>query len=95
MKLDMFSVYDSRAEAFITPFFLPNIGTALRAISSAGTDSKHMFCRHGSDFVLYHLGQFDDASSEILQMLPPKHLGIVSDICKEYPQEVLQGELNA
>ncbi len=84
MKLEIFSVYDSKAGAFIVPFFLPNVAMAVRSIRDAGIDREHMFGRHPEDYTLYHVGTFDDHSSEFTQVLPIKVVGIVSQIVEEY-----------
>ncbi len=83
MKLKMFSMYDMKAEAFITPFFLHNENMAKRAIYDASSMDTHMFSKHPEDYALYHLGEFDD-SNGMVESLLPRNLGLVSQIAGVY-----------
>jgi hypothetical protein len=58
-KAGVYSVYDQKAEAFISPFFLPNDQIAIRAFSDCVSDDNHQFGRHPSDYSLYKIGQFN------------------------------------
>lgn len=71
MNLQIFSVFDEKADAYISPFFLPNIAMAIRAFTESATDENHSFGRHPSDYTLYHLGDFDPLTAEIM---PAKNL---------------------
>jgi hypothetical protein len=84
MKLEIFSIYDAKASAYITPFFLPNEAMALRAIKAAGSDPNHMFGKHGDDYSVYRLGTFDDESADMLLEAQPQFIGVVAQIVKEY-----------
>lgn len=88
MKLEIFSMYDQRAGAFITPFFLPNLAMALRGIKSAAESETHMFHKHPNDFALYKLGSFDDSSAKLETLMQPEHIGLVSQIVEEYDSAV-------
>lgn len=59
-----YSVYDKKAAAYMQPFMSPNHATAIRAVSQVLTDPSHMFSLYCEDYVLIHLGQFDDNSGE-------------------------------
>lgn len=63
--LTMFSVYDEKADAYITPFFLPTIGLATRTFMDCVTDPNHAFGRHAEDYTLIALGTFDPATAEL------------------------------
>lgn len=62
MKLSVFSVYDSAVGAFLQPFFSPSVGAALRSLTDAVNDGKHQFAMHTSDYTLFCVGSWDDAS---------------------------------
>lgn len=64
MKLDVFSVYDSKAEAFLQPFFCVNRGVAVRNFQAAAQDERHDFHRHAADFTLFRLGTWDQVTGE-------------------------------
>ncbi len=83
MILKMFSMYDTKADAFITPFFLHNEKMALRAIYDASTSPTHMFSKHPEDYALYLLGEFDDTNGQVVTGLP-HNMGLVSQIASVY-----------
>lgn len=60
---EIFSIYDSKSEAYLQPFFIQNKATAVRAISNCVNDPDHAFSKHPSDYHLFHLGSFDDDTS--------------------------------
>ncbi len=60
MNHQIFSVYDAKAQAYITPFFLPTVGMAVRAMADCLADPNHSFSRHPEDYTLFHLGTFED-----------------------------------
>jgi len=55
----VFSVYDSKAEAFLQPFFSPNAGVALRSFERAANDESTDFCRYASDYSLFEIGEWE------------------------------------
>lgn len=64
MKLDVFSVFDSKVGAFAQPFFSANIATATRAFAYAANDPTTNIGQFPSDMALFHFGTWDDASGE-------------------------------
>lgn len=95
MKLEIFSIFDSKAVAFITPFFLTNRQTAVRAVKDCTAVESHAFARNPSDYVLYHIGSFDDATGHILAFAQPVVLGSAASFAQPeafdfmgYPVEV-------
>lgn len=75
----MFAVRDSKAQAFLQPFFSVQNGSAIRAFQDACGDEKSPFARHSEDFILYELGTFNDATGEMVSLMPIKMLGCASD----------------
>lgn len=63
--LEIFTVHDAKAEAFITPFFLPTDLMAIRTFTDCVNDPQHMFGKHSHDFTLFHLGQFSVSTGTI------------------------------
>lgn len=72
----MFSIYDSKAYAFLPPFFLPTPEMAIRTFESCANEPGHMFCKHPFDFNLFHIGEFDDATGEIDKYEAKVNLGL-------------------
>lgn len=67
--LKMFTVYDSKAEAFIQPFYEQTTASAQRAFSNAANNETHQFAMHGGDYTLFELGIFDQESG-LTTLLP-------------------------
>lgn len=59
--LKVFSVYDSKAEAFLLPFFTSNAAVAIRNFSSAASDAATAFSRHPGDYTLFEIGSWDES----------------------------------
>lgn len=57
--LNCFSVFDKKAEAFLTPFFLPTQGVAERSFQQCIEDQNHQFSLNPEDYILYHHGEFN------------------------------------
>lgn len=65
MKLCLFSVYDIKAEAFLPPWFQPNIYMAKRVFGDCVNDDDHAFGKHPNDYSLFQVGVFDDETGQI------------------------------
>lgn len=79
MKFKVFTAYDSKAEAFNTPFFMPKSGQAIRAfaeqVNKEGTD----FNKFPADFTLFELGEYDDDTGLLTPLSTPKSLGLAME----------------
>lgn len=61
MNLKVFTVYDDKAKAYLPPFFLPEIGMAVRTFSDCVNDASHAFGRHPEDYTLFVAGTFSQS----------------------------------
>lgn len=75
----VFAVYDSKACAFLQPFFSNSVGSAVRAFADASNEDKSPIARHPGDYQLYEIGTFDDNSGLLDAMVPTKLLGCAAD----------------
>lgn len=68
MILNMFTVYDIKAEAYLSPFYTATKGQAIRSFSDTCQEKGHQFNAHPEDFTMFHLGTYDnsDCTFEIL-----------------------------
>jgi len=66
MHMQMFSVYDEKAKAYMTPFFCPNDQVAWRAFAHEVNHGDGMVRKYPKDFTLYKLGHFVDSSAEFV-----------------------------
>lgn len=64
MRVKMFAVFDNKADLYMTPFFFPANGQAIRAFSDLANDSNTVVGRHPEDYKLVVLGEFDDGNAE-------------------------------
>lgn len=74
MKLSIFSIYDSKAQAYLPPFFLPRKQMAVRAFAECCNSESHQFGKWPADYTLFHVGAFDDESG-LIDSFPPISLG--------------------
>lgn len=80
--LMIFSVYDSKAEAYLQPFFCTNRAVAIRNFGSAVVDQKSLFFAHPEDYSLFELGSFSEHTGELVQAKNLSPLGCASDFLK-------------
>jgi len=73
--MKMFTVYDSKAEAYMQPFFAKSTGEALRSFSDTCQDKNHIFAKHPGDFTLFELGTWDEQTSDFVIYESKKSLG--------------------
>lgn len=62
MRYQIFTVLDKAVNAFLPPFQARARGEAIRQFADASNNPEHMFHRHLDDYVLFSLGEWDDAS---------------------------------
>lgn len=74
MKLFAYCIYDRKAVIFHAPFFSHADGSAARSFADLANDRSTTVGRHPADYVLYRIGEFDDASG---QLLSEHHVHIV------------------
>lgn len=59
MKLQAFSLRDTKAETFAAPFFVPNENIAVRLLSQLVLDKRTDLGKYPQDFMLYRVGDYD------------------------------------
>ena len=77
MLMRMYSLYDSKTEAYIPPFYSKAKGDAIRQITQVINDanSKHDFAKYPEDFTLFELGVFDDSTGIITPHMVNENMG--------------------
>lgn len=70
MIQSVFAVYDDKAAAFMSPFFMNSRGEATRAFGDAVQDTTHAFNKHSSDFTLYLIGEYNQALGQLIPCTP-------------------------
>lgn len=74
MKLKMFTIRDSKAEIFNTPFYAHTHGEAERQFQRLAKDQTSMLSQFPEDYDLYHVGEYDDQTGKIETHDSPQHM---------------------
>lgn len=71
----VFSVYDSKAKAWMTPIFAPTKGVAMRSFAQAANTQDSDFQRWAADYTLFQIGTWDDQTGDIEKDEAKSNLG--------------------
>lgn len=78
----IFSVYDSKVEAFMKPFYCVSKGEAIRSFSEIANDKTSSIGKYPEDFALFDLGSFDDSCATFECGLVPVSIGLAIEFVK-------------
>lgn len=70
MIVNIFTVHDSKAHAYLPPFYFLHDGQAVRTFQDCINSEKHQFHHHPADYTLYRIGTFDDEGASIDNIAP-------------------------
>lgn len=76
MKLKMVSIYDSKAQAYLPPFFVRHVAHAVRGFQGALTNAETDFGKFPIDYSLHEFGEFDDETGQL--ELHPEPRGVMT-----------------
>lgn len=76
MTEQVFTVFDSAAKAFLTPFFAPTVESAIRSFREIVNKEGHQFNRFPEDYTLFHVGEFDQVTGLLKAFDTPHSLGL-------------------
>lgn len=71
--MKIFTVHDSRAEAYLPPFYMRTKGEAIRAFETTVKDTNSQFNKYPQDYTLVELGEFDESTADI-KLLDKPHI---------------------
>lgn len=74
----IFSIRDRQLDAFMTPFFSPSRGSAVRSFIDEVRREGSPMAQHPEDYSLHLIGSFDDTSSQI-GWIQPEQVALASD----------------
>lgn len=77
--MKLFSVHDSKAEAYLQPIYFKSTGEAIRAFQTTCNDEKSQFNQYPSDFTLVELGSWDELTAKIITHDQPRILTNASE----------------
>lgn len=78
MILQVLAVYDSKARAYLTPWFSSQVAVGVRTFMQAANTPGHQICEHPEDFTIMHLGTFNDDNAKFDLKDVPINLGMAS-----------------
>lgn len=58
--MKIYSVYDSKAEAYMAPWYARTKGEAIRSFEQAVINPETQLNKHPADYTLFELGEFDE-----------------------------------
>lgn len=82
----IFTIYDEKAHAYLTPFFLPHADMATRTFGGCINSPDHQFGRHPQDYSLFEIGLYTDTDGVIQPHDRSKSLGNGLEFVKRDPQ---------
>lgn len=86
MKRPVCAVYDSAAQVYSNPpLFVPSVAVATRSFTDEvrRVDPQNQLNKHPEDFVLFHLGEYDDETGELSSQKPRQIIRGVDIVPKE------------
>lgn len=79
----VFTVYDSKAEAYMQPFFSGTTGLAIRSFTEVCNNKEHAFNKYPDDYTLFEIGTFDDSNGIIEVSQTKKSHGMAIDFVEK------------
>ncbi len=83
MEKLVFSLHDEKANAYTQPFFLNQVGEALRALDQIVNSPDTNVNKYPEDFKLYQLGTFNDWDGTLTSLPTPQLVGNATDFKKQ------------
>lgn len=80
MVLNVFSIYDIKAEIFGRPIYAVSPGVAMRTFTDEAQNEESVISKHPEDYVLFHLGSFEDSTAKHTELKSPYKLGSAKDL---------------
>ncbi len=84
----VFSIFDSKADAFLQPFFSPTAATALRGFEKAAQDETTDFHRFAGDYSLFEIGDWDQAKGTWVAHEAKINLGLALQFLTPEPVDI-------
>ncbi len=73
----VYAIYDSKAEAYMQPFFQDTHGLALRTFEiEVQKGEQSIISKYPADFTLFYIADWDEHKGVITAMTTPNSLGV-------------------
>lgn len=66
----IYTILDTKAAAYLPPFYMRSNGEALRAFSDEISNGDSQIAKHPEDFILFQIGTFDEQTGELSPVSP-------------------------
>lgn len=76
MKLNVYSIFDSKVKAYMQPFMAQTNGQALRMFEDTVRDEKTVLNKHPEDYTLFGIATYDDLTGKYENLATPDSLGV-------------------
>lgn len=83
MLIQVYSLYDTKSCIFTQPSFFPNDATCMRAVQQLVRSTDNQVAQYPSDFIIYHIGEWDDSVGVLASNGAPRNLGPCSALLNE------------
>lgn len=88
MEMSVYAIFDSKAQAYLQPFFAVNNEVAKRTFEAATSDDKSTFGLFPGDYTLFKVAVWDNESGAIDKVQAYENLGTGLQMGK--PEELRQ-----
>ena len=96
MKLSIYTIHDSAAQAYLAPFFLHNDGLAIRAFQdNVNSTEENNISKHPEQFAMFKIGEMDDQTGVITAPPSPKHITGGLEVKNPTPEDNILTEIKA
>lgn len=73
-NMKIFSIKDSKAEAYLLPIFAPTVGVAIRIFQNAATKEGTDFYKYAADYTLFEVGTWDEQKGRVTSIDANKNI---------------------
>jgi hypothetical protein len=86
---NVYTIYDSKAEAYLTPWFVDKDGQALREFQDAVQNPEAPFNKHPEDYTLFKIGKYDITTGKLEALETPVSMGLAIEYIQTGLSEVI------
>lgn len=78
----LYTVYDSKMEAYLPPFLAKMKGHAIRMFSDTIAQPDSQFAKHPEDYTLVELGDWNEFTGVLTPYKSPVLIGSATEFCR-------------
>lgn len=72
--MKIFSIKDSKAEAYLLPIFAPTVGVAIRIFQNAASKEGSDFHKYAADYTLFEIGEWNEETGRVKPLEANKNI---------------------